>query len=79
MNSSMPVWEIVAMSVVVVAFFEVVGGIFEVMVGRCEVKWGIRVRPELSPFSCPPNRLEHLVPVNIPGNRHPFHLQLHLH
>jgi len=74
MNGAMFVWEVVAMSVVVIAFFELMGGVFEVMISSGEIQWWIRVWPELCSLPCPPHGLQHLVPINIPSNSHPFHL-----
>ena len=76
MHGAVPLWEVVAMSIVVVAFFELMGGVLEVMVSTCEVKWRIRVRPEFCPLPGPPHSLKHLVPVNIPTYPHPFHLKV---
>lgn len=76
---AVPVAEVVAVAVVVVAFLELVGGVLEVVGGGGEVERWVRIRPELCPLSCPPHHLEHLVPVHVTHHCHLLHLKLHLH
>lgn len=76
---AVPVADVVAVAVVVVALFELFRRVPEVVLGGGEVERRIGVGPKLGPFPRPPHRLQHLVPVNISDDRHLFHLQVHFH
>lgn len=76
---AVPLADIVAVAVVVVALFELLGRVSEVVLGGGEVERWVRVRPKLGSFPRPPHRLQHLVPVDISYDRHLFHLQVHFH
>lgn len=78
-NVPMPVPDIVAMLVIVVALFELASCVFEIVIGRCKVQRGFWVGPEFRPLPSPPHCLEHLVAINVPHNSYLFPLQLHLH
>ena len=72
------VGHIVAVAPIVVALFVLDRSVLEILVGRCEVEWWVRVRPKLRPLPRPPHGLQHLIPVNVSQHRHLLHLQLHL-
>lgn len=72
-NCPMFVPNIVAMPIVVVALFELIDCVLEIVTGGCEVQRRVRVGPELCPLPSPPHCLENFVTINIPDYRHLFH------
>ena len=78
-KTAVPVGSIVAVPPVVVALFEITGGVLEVVGGGSEVERGVWIGPKLCPRSRPSHRRQHLVSIHVPNYCHLLHLQLYVY